>query len=590
MRRRASRFRRTAALFVAAAALQAAPAAANSAAADYFRARTERTSVPTLLTQEDRAYYTALFSALRQQDWVTVEAMLAQRPEGPLHGVARAQFYLAESSPQVELEPILQLVEQGRELPWAEQLSRLALKRGAVGTPELPAARSLLGLPGAPKRLRPRAVDDGTMPAGTAAAITERIKNDDPLGARLLLDGIDPYLSPEARAEWRQRVAWSFYIENDDLSALTLARSVPQGSGAWVAEGYWTQALAAWRLGDCEEAAGAFQRSADSARNHELFAAGHYWASRAWLRCRQPAKVAAHLRTAAQLSETLYGMLAAETLGLEQPRPPAPPDFSSEDWQQLRGVPNVRLAVTLSEIGEDDLAGEVLKHQARIGDPRQYAALTRLARDLGLASTQLWMAYNAPRGGAPDEASRYPSPKWKPASGWRIDPALIYAHALQESNFRAGVTSPAGAKGLMQIMPAAARQHGPALGVSGTPEDLTQPTINLAFGQRHLEMLRSAPETQGLLPKVMAAYNAGIVPVQRWNYEIRDGGDPLLWMESIPYWETRGYVSVVLRNYWMYEKQAGAGSDSRTALAQGLWPRFPGLPGPVGVRMAARGH
>jgi len=74
---------------------------------------------------------------------------------------------------------------------------------------------------------------------------------------------------------------------------------------------------------------------------------------------------------------------------------------------------------------------------------------------------------------------------------------------------------------------------------------------------------------------VMAAYNAGLAPVIRWNTEIRDQGDPLLWMESIPYWETRGYVAIVTRNYWMYERQANADSPSRVALAQHRWPAFP---------------
>jgi hypothetical protein len=67
-----------------------------------------------------------------------------------------------------------------------------------------------------------------------------------------------------------------------------------------------------------------------------------------------------------------------------------------------------------------------------------------------------------------------------------------------------------------------------------------------------------------------------------------DGGDPLLYIESIPYWETRGYVPIVLRNYWIYEGKAGRGSASRKALAQGMWPRFPGLPGADAVRMEQR--
>ena len=105
--------------------------------------------------------------------------------------------------------------------------------------------------------------------------------------------------------------------------------------------------------------------------------------------------------------------------------------------------------------------------------------------------------------------------------------------------------------------------------------DLKQPEVNLAFGQRALEALARAGFTGGHLPKVMAAYNAGPTPVSRWNSEVRDQGDPLLWMESIPYWETRSYVAIVMRNYWMYLRQTNGAAPSRAALAQNAWPEFP---------------
>ena len=78
-------------------------------------------------------------------------------------------------------------------------------------------------------------------------------------------------LAPDARLlvapEWRQRVAWSYYIENDDASALAMANTVRDGgSGAWVGEGDWAAGLAAWRLGDCAGAADAFRRAAGSAQ------------------------------------------------------------------------------------------------------------------------------------------------------------------------------------------------------------------------------------------------------------------------------------------------------------------------------------
>lgn len=570
--------------------LGAGSAQANSAAVDYFRARTDRTAVPSLLSQEEREYYRGLFGAIDRKDWPQVQTLLSQRQDGPLHQEALAEYYLAAGSPKVELPALHDwLTKGGAQLPQAEQIVRLAQRRGAQALPSLPGVQSFVSLPSTAKRIRPRSTADGTMPAGVANSILDKIKNDDPLGARTLLDGVEAMLSDSARAEWRQRVAWSFYIENDDSSAYTVAQLAAQGSGPWVGEAWWTAGLAAWRLGDCEGAADAFKNTAARADNPELASAAYYWQSRALVRCRKPEQAAAPLRLAATRDETLYGMLAAEQLGVKLPAQHGEADFTQNDWQRLRDVGNIRIAVQLSEIGQDGLADEVLRHQARIGAATQYQPLTRLARDLGLPSTQLWMAYNAPYGGKPEPATRFPTPKWTPVGGWKIDPALVYAHALQESVFRTSVVSPAGARGLMQIMPAAAQDHSAALGYTGNANDLNKPEVNLAFGQRHLDMLRNQAGTQGLLPKVMAAYNAGILPISRWNTEIKDQGDPLLWIESVPYWETRGYVNIVMRNYWMYERQAGGASESRMALVQGMWPTFPGLSGAAGVRMAANG-
>ena len=574
---------------VSAASLAATPALANSAAVDYFRSRADRTSVPSLLSHDDREYYRRLFDAIDGKDWTTVQQLFAQKSEGPLHRQAQAEYYLAAGSPKIELPDLEAWLSQGTELPGADQISRLAQKRGAVTLPAIPAGQQFARLPSLTKRIKPSPIADGTMPANVSAGIMERIKADDPMGARVLLDGIDSALSPSARAEWRQRIAWSFYIENQDAPAYEMAQLGAQGVGPWVGESWWTAGLAAWRLGDCDGAADAFKNTAARSENAELTSAAYYWQSRALIRCRKPEQAATILRKAAARDETLYGMLAAEQLGLRLPGQHATADFSQADWQKLRDKNNIRVAVALSEIGKDNLADEVLRHQARIGSPSEFEPLSRLARDLGLPKTQLWMAYNAPYGGKPAPATRFPTPKWVPVGGWQVDPALVYAHVLQESVFQTTAVSPAGARGLMQIMPAAAQDHAGSLGSTGSANDLNKPEVNLAFGQRHLQTLKNSGATQGLLPKVMAAYNAGPIPVARWNSEVRDQGDPLLWMESLPYWETRGYVNIVMRNYWMYERQAGGASESREALVQGMWPTFPGLGSAKGVRMTANG-
>jgi soluble lytic murein transglycosylase-like protein len=74
---------------------------------------------------------------------------------------------------------------------------------------------------------------------------------------------------------------------------------------------------------------------------------------------------------------------------------------------------------------------------------------------------------------------------------------------------------------------------------------------------------------------MMAAYNAGLSPVTRWA-AIPCDGDPLLWMESIPYWETRYYVPAVMRNLWVYQGLASEQAPSLKALAQHRWPTVTG--------------
>jgi soluble lytic murein transglycosylase-like protein len=225
-------------------------------------------------------------------------------------------------------------------------------------------------------------------------------------------------------------------------------------------------------------------------------------------------------------------------------------------------------------IGEHWLAEDMLRYQARIGSPADQEALIGVAKKLGLAGAQYWLATNGQRGVRVYQSERYPMPAWTPAQGWQVDPALAYAHIIQESNFRADAVSPASAMGLMQITPITVRQHASSLNMDPRSVDLFNPMMNIAFGQQNLQMLRSSPATGGALPKMMAAYNAGLTPVSRWA-TIPDKGDPLLWIESIPYWETRYYVPAVMRNLWVYQGLENEHQESLTALAQHRWPGVP---------------
>ena len=289
-------------------------------------------------------------------------------------------------------------------------------------------------------------------------------------------------------------------------------------------------------------------------------------------------KVQTHLRAAARNPEAFYGLIASRLLGIAVPANAIASKLTVEEWARLAVHPDVRRAAALAKIGEYGLADEMLRWQAKIGSDSDHKALLHLAGQLDLPATQIWLAHNSPSGEAVEISARYPQPNWVPQGGWQIDKALLFAHTLQESRFRTDALSPAGARGLMQVMPTTADLIERRLGAPiANRTAFSSPAVNMAYGQAYLEQLRDAAGTGGLLPKVIAAYNAGPNAVARWNLASGVANDPLLYIESIPYAETRGYVTTVLRNYWIYQRQSGEKTVSLKALAQGAWPRFPTL-------------
>ncbi|MGN6279768.1 MAG: lytic transglycosylase domain-containing protein [Sphingomonas sp.] len=545
-------------------------------------------AIPAQLDPAQRSGYRQVFTSIHAGQWADAQIELDAMKPGPLHAIARAELYTAKGSPKVERDPLVALLAQAPELPEADQLAALAKRRGATDDqlPTIPEEARLNWIPGAPNRVHLRGDASDAAAAQLAVAMQPYVKDDNGVAAQALLESTSG-LSGDALTEWQARVAWIYYLAGDDTNARLMAAKSATAPSDWGAQANWTIGLAAWREHDCATASSAFLTVATRAADIDLRAAALYWASRANMVCGRPDLIQSELNSAAQYKETFYGLLSRQALGLAPPPPPA--SNGGNEWKQLSRLPNVQVAAALAEIGEADLADEVIRHQAAIGAPQDYPALTRLSADLNLPETQLWLAHNGPAGAEPSVASRYPAPNWTPDGGWRVDKALVYAHALQESRFRRDVVSPAGAYGLMQIRPAAATDIARNKGQADRTYDrdaLTRPSTNIEIGQSYLEQLRDQPATGGLLPKVIAAYNAGPQPVAAWNADARDNADPLLYIESIPYWETRGYVVSVMRNYWMYEAEEGKKSPSRAALAQGMWPRFPGLKGPEAVRVS----
>lgn len=126
----------------------------------------------------------------------------------------------------------------------------------------------------------------------------------------------------------------------------------------------------------------------------------------------------------------------------------------------------------------------------------------------------------------------------------KIDPWLVQSLIRQESGFDPRAKSPVGATGLMQLMPATARHF------STSKKQLQDPDLNVRAGIRFLEKLVS--RFDGEVHMALAAYNAGPLKVEQWKKRYPTS-DSMLFVDTIPYRETREYVAFILRNYHWYK-------------------------------------
>ncbi|HYJ82045.1 MAG TPA: lytic transglycosylase domain-containing protein, partial [Allosphingosinicella sp.] len=319
------------------------------------------------LSPDQRQGYREVFAAIRAGDWPGASARLDALPEGPLHYAARAELFLAKGSPRVELPELLALLERAPEMPKSEQIARLAETRGATELPRLPAAEKLVWVGSQPRRSRAEATKGDRAAAELEPLVQPLIKDNRPYEAEAIFIERQEQLGAEARTEYQQRIAWSYYIVGNDRDARRLAALARSGSGEWSVQGAWSEGLAAWREGDCRGAADAFGNVAGRSGDIELVAAAHYWSARSEMMCGKPERVQAHLRSAARQKETFYGLIATTALGISGPGATGLHDYRDSEWRGIAQKPNVRTALALAEIGEADLADQFLRHQARIG-------------------------------------------------------------------------------------------------------------------------------------------------------------------------------------------------------------------------------
>ncbi len=288
------------------------------------------------------------------------------------------------------------------------------------------------------------------------------------------------------------------------------------------------------------------------------------------------------LELAADTGATFYGILATRQLGRELKIDWIEPRLDEASFRALTETEAVARAVALMQVGKRNMAREELLRAHALVDPSLDQALIALATAYDLPAVELQVANAAhlpamgTRGGRIAlNAGLFPVPAYKPSTGYKVDRALLLAFMRQESKFQPDATSWAGARGLMQIMPATASHITQDRSLArGNRDKLLDPTFNLTLGQDYLTELMGSGEPYGNLFMLTTAYNGGPGNLSRWLASMDFKGDPFLFIESIPAAETRGYIERVVTNYWIYSERLGQPVGSLDASAAGTWPVY----------------
>lgn len=389
---------------------------------------------------------------------------------------------------------------------------------------------------------------------------------------------------PEGRelAEASRRLLLLLAVERGRFrEALPLARALA-ASGPEPTESReqaaWIEGLLRHALGDQAGALEALAAFQERFPNSDYAPASWYWTARARLEQRDAAGARQALRRVlARWPNGYYGLLAGRRLAaLDAANPDTPPgplptaegpDPCPDPAAQppAEAAPSLERAALLEagllpELAERELAALLQLHPR---DPACVLRYARLAETLGnhagavrAVGRAFWacLSRGTREGLAPLRELVYPSRYGelieRNLAGSGVDADIVRGLIRQESFFDPDAVSGAGAVGLMQVLPSTARSQAEKYGERGFKADsLKDPAVNIRFGVRYfLERYR---EYDGSLPLTLASYNAGRVKVGVWR-EFLGGLDQELFVEFIPYTETRDYVKRILGNQAMY--------------------------------------
>ena len=347
--------------------------------------------------------------------------------------------------------------------------------------------------------------------------------------------------------------------ENRDQDArealVGLLKRFPSGRHATSAR--FRAGMISYIAGNRKAAAAQFDSLLARDSNSAEALAAAYWAGRSFAALGDKTRAAARWRSIATREPlSYYAVLAAKRLDTIL----VTPDRSPANYARVPAVDSAMARVVeLEDVGmqvEADFETDRLFRDALSNDSRLVATAHALAgTDQASRSIALGRRALDEIGHSPENYRLYfpvleRETLISSSKENGLDPVLVAALIRQESNFNPRATSPAGARGLMQLMPPVGKNLADAKGISPwDPEMLYDPAISIRLGTAHLRGLARKYKD---VVKILAAYNAGESRVEKWSTKT-GAGDPEVFTERIPFVETRDYVRIIIRNRAYYE-------------------------------------
>lgn len=359
---------------------------------------------------------------------------------------------------------------------------------------------------------------------------------------------------------WTARIA----LDRGDVSiAYRMAANHGLESGAGFAEGEWLAGWVSLRfLREPEQAYQHFVRLFEGVSTPVSLSRGAYWAGRAAEALGNQQTADRWYEQAAEHTTAFYGQLAALKTGAENnlamvSELPSPPNERSE-FQSGEVVQAVELLI---DHGFGERIDNLIMHLAnKVDDEASAHFIAELAEKAGRRDLAVRVARQFRRSGLILTGHLYPVIQLPQAELASVDDpasaeALVLAIVRQESSFDTNAVSRAGARGLMQLMPATAHAVAADLELPfNVNRLLSDPDYNLRLGETYLRQL--IERFDGSLLLAVAAYNAGPARVSGWLNRYGDPRtdfvDPIDWIESLPFAETRNYVQRVLEGMMVY--------------------------------------